>query len=159
MKAPLIVLLALSAHSLAFESITKPVTDAEMAAKQSANQHSGLASAAGAPALPIPRPDKQSIINQSQILHDGVHWTLVPIGAVLFIPEILREKVSARPVGTLLPWSEFLALNPSWITTHETSFEQAAGQSPIPEASTEFWAKRNSIVVAVHQGGPISVAR
>lgn len=108
---------------------------------------------------PVRTSARQSIISRSEVLHDGKSWTLVPNGAVLYLPEKLVDKVGVRPVGTLLPWLQFLAKNPSWVSTHETSFEQAAGEAPIPAAQVEAWQKQDRIIIAVRQGEPISVAR
>jgi hypothetical protein len=107
----------------------------------------------------VTRPGKQSIIKQSTILHDGRSWTLVPVSAVVFIPENLKTRVNVKPVGNLLPWNEFLGKNRSWITTNEVSFEQAAGSEALAVERTEFWAKQDKIVVATHNNGPISVRR
>ena len=101
----------------------------------------------------------ESIIAQSEILHDGEHWTLVPRGAVLHIPAQHASNVGSRPIGTLLQWSEFLAKNPAWIQARETSFDEASGEAEFPEAHVAHWPKQDRVIVAVHQGGPISVAR
>jgi len=103
------------------------------------------------------RTGGQSIIKDSVILHDGKNWTLVPKGAVIYQPEKYAAKVDAKPVGNLLTWSAFLALNQSWITTNEVSFDQAAGNQPLPAKQADAWSKINKLVVAVHLGGPISV--
>ncbi len=103
------------------------------------------------------RPEDQSIIRQSVILNDGKNWTLVPKGAVIFLPDSMKHRVVAKPVGTLLPWSEFLSNNIAWIATHDVSFDQATGAKPLPAERAAFWAKHDKLVIAVHQNGPISV--
>jgi hypothetical protein len=105
----------------------------------------------------VSRPGEQSIVKQSSILHDGTNWTLVPRGAVIFIPSALKARVDVKPVGTLLSWTDFLVKNRAWITTTDISFDQAAGNEPMPPERTAFWAKQDKLVVAVHQSGPISV--
>jgi hypothetical protein len=105
----------------------------------------------------VARPVKQSIISDSTILHDGTNWTLVPKGAVVFKPSALSQRINNRPVGTLLPWPEFQMKNRGWITTTEVSFDQAAGTDALPAERVTFWAKQDKMVIAVHQGGPISV--
>lgn len=105
----------------------------------------------------VARPAEQSIIKQSTILHDGTNWTLVPKGAVVFVPAARQSRMNASPVGTLLSWSEFLAKNVSWITTTSITFDQAAGNEPLPAESTAFWSKQDKVVIAVLQGGPVSV--
>jgi hypothetical protein len=103
------------------------------------------------------RAGGQSIIKDSIVLHDGTNWTIVPKGAVIHLPEKLTSNVNAKPVGNLLTWAAFLSQNQSWITTNEVSFDQAAGNQPLPAQKAEAWGKINKLVVAVHQGGPISV--
>lgn len=105
----------------------------------------------------VRRPNDQSIINESTILHDGKNWTLVPKGAVIHLPDAMKNRIVAKPTGTLLEWSEFLAINRAWITTNEISFDQAAGKKPLQPERVAFWAKQDKVVIAVHQSGPISV--
>jgi hypothetical protein len=104
----------------------------------------------------IARPENQSIIAQSTVLHDGARWTIVPNGAVVFIPERMKSRVGATPSGELIPWSDFLSLNRGWISTCEVTFEQASGKEPLAAERTDFWSKQDKIIVAVHQRGPIS---
>ncbi|MFD2256946.1 hypothetical protein ACFSSA_09680 [Luteolibacter algae] len=158
MKTP-ILLIALSLSAAADPGILEPITAQELAAKQRSSTSLSTLTPVSQDDAPVPRANSQSIIAQSEILSDGQYWTLVPKGAVLFIPEKQTQNVGARPVGTLLQWRDFLARNPAWVSTHETSFDQASGESPIPEEKIEYWKKQDRVIVAVHQGGPISVAR
>lgn len=103
------------------------------------------------------RAGEQSLIKQSEILNDGTHWTLVPKGAVLHVPPSMANRVGAKPLGTLLPWMDFLMANRAWLSTEETTFDQAAGKTPLMPERLAAWPKLNKVVVAVHQGGPISV--
>ncbi|MGL4398640.1 MAG: hypothetical protein ACRCXD_02120 [Luteolibacter sp.] len=105
----------------------------------------------------VARPSEQSIIKQSSILHDGTNWTLVPRGAVIFVPNAQKARVDVKPVGNLLSWADFLAKNRSWITTAGVTFEQAAGNEPTLVERSTFWAKQDKVVVAIHHNGPISV--
>jgi hypothetical protein len=102
-------------------------------------------------------PVSHAINKESTILHDGRNWTLVPNGALVYLPAAMKERVNAKPVGTLLPWNEFLKENKSWISTTEVTFDQAAGNAELPADSTESWAKQDKIVVTVHQNGPAPV--
>ena len=139
-------------------AIQEPITAAQLAAKQRGGSLTVLSQEAPS-ASPVPRSEGQSIISQSEILHDGEYWTLVPKGAVLHIPAQHASNVGSRPIGTLLQWSEFLAKNPAWIQARETSFDEASGEAEFPEAHVAHWPKQDRVIVAVHQGGPISVAR
>ena len=103
------------------------------------------------------RPVEQSIIKESVILNDGTNWTLVPVGAVVLLPEAMKTRVNTRPVGKLLPWLEFLSKNISWITTTELNLKQAAGIDPLSAERMAFWATQDKVVIAVHQNGPISM--
>lgn len=108
-------------------------------------------------AAKVNRPEDQSIIKQSVILHDGTNWTLVPKGAVIYLPEAMKNRVEGKPTGTLLAWTDFLTRNQAWITTYDISFDQATGSKPLQAASVAFWPKQAKVVIAVHQRGPISV--
>ena len=105
----------------------------------------------------VRRPEAQSIIKQSLVLNDGKNWTLIPKGAVIFLPEAMKSRVDAKPSGTLLGWLDFLTRNQAWITTNDISFDQAAGRKPLPAERVAFWPKQDKVVIATHQNGPITV--
>lgn len=102
------------------------------------------------------RAGEQSIIAQSVILSDGSNWTLVPKGAILFLPESQNSKINTRPVGNLVPWKEFLRLNHAWVSAEEVTLRQAEGVQPLDERRVEFWSKNQKVIVATYLGGPIS---
>jgi hypothetical protein len=105
----------------------------------------------------VRRPEAQSIIKQSLILNDGKNWTLIPKGAVLFLPEAMKCRVDVKPSGPLLVWRDFLARNQAWITTNDISFDQATGKKPLQAERVAFWPKQDKVVIATHQNGPITV--
>jgi hypothetical protein len=105
----------------------------------------------------IARPREESILAQSTILSDGSCWTLVPKGAVLHVPAAHQAKVDSKPVGTLLPWAEFLTRNFAWLGTYDVKLDQAAGSVPLAAELPATWSKLGKVVVAVHFAGPISV--
>ena len=151
-----LILLALATAASATTPVLVRVTAQDLAARQQASPIAKLQEPAKDQAK-IVQPNEQSIIQQSAILHDGVNWTLVPKGAVIFLPTALQSRVGVKPVGTLLSWTDFLTKNRSWITTNEVSFDQAAGAVPLQAERVAFWAKQDKVVVATHQMGPISV--
>ena len=143
----------LASAAMAGTPVLPPVKPAELARLQALDPMARFER----PAAPAPAA-AQSIIRQSTLLHDGRgHWTMVPAGALVHVPEALRPRVVQAPAGSLLPWLDFLALNRTWLTTTEVSLEQAAGQQGLPAERSEFWLKQDKIVVAVHRGGPISL--
>jgi hypothetical protein len=159
MKAPLI-LLALTGAALAGPPMTDRITPEEIAARQkSATPLAAIPQPAAPTEARVARPGDQSIIKQSDILNDGIHWTLVPKGSVLHIPAAFSTRVGAKPLGTLLTWSEFLTVNRNWLFTEEVTFDQASGKSPFAPSRLGAWDKNGKVVVAVHFGGPISVVR
>ena len=155
MKIPTL-LLALASSAMADQVIAPRITGGELAKLQQQSPMKTLQKPVAAQAN-TPAAEAPSIVKQSVILHDGKNWTLVPKGSVVFIPDNLKKHVDARPVGTLLAWADFFVKNRSWITTNNVSFDQAAGNQPIPAERVAFWSKQDKIVVAVHQTGPISV--
>ncbi len=167
MKTTLGILALASACALGQDSAGGAMSAAELArlqagsplaALQAQQQAEARQAAAGQAEQPVvARPGEQSLIKQSDVLHDGRHWTIVPKGAVLHVPGPMAPRVGAKPLGTLLSWADFLMANRGWILTEEISFDQAAGKQPLPEARRQFWPTQTKVIVAVHQGGPISV--
>jgi len=155
MKTPLI-LLALASQLFAEQPILERVTPEALAKIRQESRVADLPEKA-VPENQIARPKDQSIVRDSTILHDGKNWTIIPKGAIVFLPEALKSRTTSKPVGILLPFLDFLARNPSWITTNEVSFDQAAGNEELPPARIAHWAKQDKLVIAVHQRGPISV--
>lgn len=100
-----------------------------------------------------------SILAQSEILEFGGHWTLVPRGALLHVPEAHLPRVGKRPLGVLLQFQDFLAVNRSWISTEEVDYQTASGERKISTDKLAFWEKQDRVIIAVHQGGPISVSK
>jgi hypothetical protein len=145
----------LAGHALAAQPILDRITPDGLAKLQQADSTVRLQKPAEGETK-VARPADQSIIAQSTILSDGTNWTLVPKGAVLFVPEKLKTRISDQPSGTLLSWSDFLVNNHNWITPCEISIEQATGKTPLSANRSAFWVKQEKIVVAVHQRGPIS---
>lgn len=155
MKTTLLLLSSLAGAAFAAPAMTDRVTPEEIAARQ--KSASAVTQPVEVPEAKVARPAEQSLIKQSDILSDGNNWTLVPKGAVLHIPAALNNRVGAKPLGTLLSWTDFLTVNRGWLFTEEVTFDQAAGKTPIPPSRTEFWKKNGKVIVAVHLGGPISV--
>lgn len=155
MKTTLLLLSSLAGAAFAAPAMTDRITPEEIAARQKSAP--AVTQPVEAAEAKVARPAEQSLIKQSDILSDGNNWTLVPKGAVLHIPAALSNRVGAKPLGTLLSWTDFLTVNRGWLFTEEVTFDQAAGKTPIPPSRTEFWKKNGKVIVAVHLGGPISV--
>lgn len=137
--------------------LTERITPEQFAAMKKPSPLDNLPQTDATAEKQVLRSGDQSIIRQSDILTDGTHWTLVPKGAVLHVPAAMASRVGSNPAGKLLPWMDFLVANRAWISTEETSFDQAAGKVPLLAERRASWQKFNKVVVAVHQGGPISV--
>lgn len=98
----------------------------------------------------------EGIFETSQMLAANGKWTLVPKGAVLYVPPSMQTYVTTSPSGTLVPLQEFIAANRQWLTTEEISIEQAAGQEALKPDAQKNWTGVNKVVVATHQGGAVS---
>jgi hypothetical protein len=155
MKTTLFLLSSLAGAAIAAPAMTDRITPEEIAARQKSAP--AVIQPVEVAEAKVARPAEQSLIKQSDVLSDGNNWTLVPKGAVLHIPGTLNNRVGAKPLGTLLSWTDFLTVNRGWLFTEEVTFDQAAGKTPIPPSRTEFWKKNGKVIVAVHLGGPISV--
>lgn len=103
------------------------------------------------------RDDLGSLVQRSSILAYSGHWTLVPKGAILHVPPAFKNRVSAKPVGELLPWKEFLARNRGWIFTQPVQMKNARGEKALSENVLKNHRQLGRVVVAVLHHGPISV--
>ncbi|BCU78507.1 hypothetical protein [Luteolibacter sp. LG18] len=151
----LALLACLQAH--ADPAMTDITTPEQMAAKMRASQ-----AARPLPGEPVTGETRvihkapEGIFETSQILSANGQWTLVPKGALVYVPAALQSRVNAPQEGTLVPLQDFLAANRQWVSSQEVSIAQAAGQEGIKPETAKFWASQNKIVVATHQGGAIS---
>lgn len=145
----------MAGSSLAALPLQKRISAEALAGIQANNPMSRLVKPE-AGEVKVARPDTQSILRDSTILHDGANWTIVPVGAVVFIPDKLKNRVNAQPVGKMVSWMDFLTANHAWINACEVDFEQAAGDKEFPADRTASWPRQNKVVVTVHQRGPIS---
>ena len=102
-------------------------------------------------------PKRVSLIERSDIIHQGDLVTLVPKRAVLHLPDHLRGQVGKVEGKKLVNWPEFYRANRAWIDTIEVTRAQAEGRAPLSEELIKSFEKRTKAVVAVMQGGPISV--
>jgi hypothetical protein len=151
------ILLALFAgHALAAQPLLPRVTAKTLAELQNRDPMITLVKPAAGEAKVV-RTNEPSIIKQSTILHYGTNWTIVPKGAVAYVPDNMKSRVDVAPSGTLLSWLDFLTNNRSWLSTCEITVNQATGTDPIPAERAAFWAKQDKVVIAVHQGGPITL--
>ena len=157
MKSPLLAL-TLAGAAAAAPSITDRITTEEIAARQkSISPLATIPQPVVSKGAKVARPNDTSLIEQSEILNDGIHWTLVPKGSVLHIPPAFASRVHTRPLGKLLTWIDFLTVNRNWLFTEEVTVDQAAGKKPFLPSRRETWNKNGKVVVAVYYGGPISV--
>ena len=155
MKSALLMCV-LANSAIATVPITPRITPAALAKLQQQSPMAHLQSPAKGEAI-VHRPEDQSIIKQSIILLDGTYWTLIPKGAVIFLPDAMKTRVDVKPAGSLLSWTAFLARNQAWLTTSDVSFEQATGKKPLHPERVAFWTRQDKVVIATHQSGPISV--
>lgn len=99
----------------------------------------------------------KDLISQSDIISFGGHVTLVPKRAILQIPKSYADRIKYVPGSEIQGWADFYAANLGWITTVEISRVQAEGKEPLPEATRKQLSKNGNLIVAVYQGGPISM--
>lgn len=96
--------------------------------------------------------------NTSTFLQSEGLFTIVPKGAVLYVPAKLASWVVETPTveSKFQPWQEFQAANRGRVTTFEVTFDQAAGKAPIDADKLEAARKAECVIVAVYRGGAIS---
>lgn len=104
------------------------------------------------------RPAVQSSLwGSSVILSDGVHFTLVPAGSILNLPEMHRHRILEKPEGSFTFWPAFLRRNAAWLAAKEVPLRMAQGDAKPAQAVLQETSKDGRVVVAVHRGGPITI--
>jgi hypothetical protein len=96
------------------------------------------------------------IYQNSIILQHGDTHTVLPLHAVIYLPECHKTKVVTRAKGDFVPWPQFYVNNRSWLFTHQINLKQAMGTASIGQDVLKQFKKINRIVVAIHQNNPIS---
>lgn len=152
----LVLSFAFIANSFAVE-VGEQLTRGELMAlrKESQEQRSQLRP----DALPEDRsyPTESPIIKNSVFLSDGRHWTFIPKGSILSLPEAYKNKVIEKPKGgKFMKFKEFCRLNRGWVMTNSVSMEQARGGAPINEGVRQAFERSGRIVISVLNGGPIT---
>lgn len=103
-----------------------------------------------------PNPDVSAYSN-SIVLFDGDHHTVIPYGAVLNLPEKLRERVVAAPAGSFLLWPSFLKRNEQWLASREVPLEMARGDKEENSRIMRNLTGSPKLLVSVYRGNPISI--
>jgi hypothetical protein len=85
--------------------------------------------------------------------------TLVPKGAILYVPDRFRQNIAPNLSGSFLIWNEFLAKYRGLVTSFEVTLDQATGEKPLDAARFEAAKKSGLIIVAVLNRSPISVSQ
>jgi hypothetical protein len=149
----------ISAHAFAAPGeMRDTLTDEQLAQKRGLSEQQDpmkkLPIATGEdPSKDLPK----DLISQSDLLCFGGIATLVPKHAILQIPKNYEDRVKYITGTQIKGWSDFYAINRGWITTVEVTLDQAGGKVPIPEATGKQLAKSGNLVVAVFNGGPVSM--
>ncbi|RYD34680.1 MAG: hypothetical protein EOP87_08735 [Verrucomicrobiaceae bacterium] len=125
-------------------------TDEELLAARKTQKFGGLS----------PKDQKQETwdldAHSSYLKYDG-SMTLVPKGAVLFVPERFRDAVVTGMSGKFTLWHEFSTRYRGLVTPFEVTLDQASGAKPIEEERLSVARRSGLILVAVLNGNPISV--
>jgi len=94
----------------------------------------------------------------STFLESNGLFTIIPKGAVIYVPEKLAAMVVETPSveSKFQAWQEFLVANRGRISTFEITFDQASGKTPVDADKLELARKADTLIVAVCRGGAIS---
>ena len=99
-----------------------------------------------------------NLIERSDVISFNGTTTLVPKKAIIDIPEQYKSRLNNhKPGNRIVRWNEFLSLNRGWITTVSVSRTQAEGNEPVDPKTVEVYSKSKNLVIAVYQGGPVSM--
>ena len=100
---------------------------------------------------------RESLVARSTVISGASNWTILPRGAVLLTPSRFKARIDSERKGKLVSWQDFYAKNRSWIRLLPITLDQATGRSPLTEDYLSSLKRTGLLVVAVCEGGPISV--
>lgn len=93
----------------------------------------------------------------SSILSFRDMHTVVPEGAVLWIPERVSDRVVADAgESRFVPWPAFLRANQAWIRTMPLTLDEARDLTPFTEEQQKHWESGGQIVIATLRGNPLA---
>lgn len=102
----------------------------------------------------VAKPDP---FGQATILAKGGKWTIVPKGSILHLPEKFSNLVVAKPQGKMMPFSQFLKANYSWLRTKEVTSDHVSGVKEVDKKAFESIAYNNLVVVASLHRSPTAI--
>jgi len=138
--------------------VSERPTHASLAKKQKEQKSKKYTNGEVKEIKPIVTVKKRSLIGSSTLIASGNHWTIVPKGAVIHLPDLLKSKVVSKPQGKLQHWPVFLRENSGWIHLHPVSLKHAHGQKFLGEKPMKAYKSMGKMVIATRGGNPISVA-
>ena len=107
-------------------------------------------------AVDRPAAKPADLLSRSTLLAANGHWTLVPRGAILHLPDAHAKKIVQAPVGKFLPFHEFHKKNYAWLSTREVSIKEAVGDKPFDEQVKTALVGAGLVVVSTMQKSPTS---
>jgi hypothetical protein len=100
---------------------------------------------------------RESLVARSTVVSSASSWTILPRGSVLLTPSRFKARIDGERRGRLVSWQDFYAKNTSWIRLLPVTLDQATGRFPLTEDYLSSLKRTGLLVVAVCEGGPISV--
>jgi hypothetical protein len=100
---------------------------------------------------------QSSLWARSIILGDGEKYTLIPVGAILHLPEALRSHVLSKPQGDFTFWPNFLKRNQAWLGAKEVTLTLSRGNAQEANALLKSVSRDPRVLVATYKGGPITI--
>jgi hypothetical protein len=98
-----------------------------------------------------------SLLERSDPLSQGNLATLLPKGALLFVPEGMAERAQLPQGAEIVDWGHFYRLNSHWILPWNIRLEQALGEEALDLALFERLKRMGKVVVAICMDHPISL--
>lgn len=97
------------------------------------------------------------LLARSMFLSDGRRCTILPAGAVIHVPAAKEGQVSrSAPNLPMVPWSEFMRGNSSWIREFGLDSEQVTGAKPFEPKVAQALGGSGSLVVATYLNQPVA---
>lgn len=151
-----VLVLSLLGCGAAWSQASRQLTEKELLALRNSSKARQIELQASTPKENKSHPSKSGILDRSTVIVSGGNWTIVPKGALLYVPQRYQNCFDVEGTGTFLDFKEFFLKNRSWLVTHSVTLEQARGKSALSEQTIKGFVTSGRAVVSVFRGGPIS---
>lgn len=115
--------------------------------------------AGSAPGQAASAPAARTFAETSDFIAFNGQCTFVPKGAVLHVPDRMRQNIVPGMSGQVVFWTDFLNRFPAIVEPLEVTLQEASGAKPIEPKRLAAALRSERLIITVIRGNPTSVCK